>query len=468
MITVTVQHSSKQLKSPVLIIPVELVASLTEQWPVLKKIKPKDYPEASSSRSWDCLDEGLLIIITHLDLIKTKDQNHFSKIIQSLNENKINKATLFFGSQPVELARIIARLIVNATFVFDDYLTNKKPKFLKEITIIGKDKSLQTYVDQGVLIGQAMHFTRTLAEMPPNVCTPSYLAKKAQELGKKYKKIQVSVLGQKELETLKMNSFLSVAQGSNEPAKFITLHYKGSKKAPLVFIGKGITFDTGGHSLKPAASMMGMKFDMSGAATVLGLFEFLAHYEPELSVIGLIPTCENIPGGSANKPDNIVTSLSGQTIEILNTDAEGRLILCDAMTYAERFEPSYVIDIATLTGACLATFGTIATGIMGNDDTLITKLMLAATQSTDKAWTLPLWEEYQELLKSPVADMANIGDGHAGTITAGCFLSRFAKSYKWAHLDIAGTACVFQGHKRGSTGRPLPLLIEFILNELNI
>ncbi|NBV29284.1 leucyl aminopeptidase, partial [bacterium] len=330
-----------------------------------------------------------------------------------------------------------------------------------------QNKNLKDFVHQGSLIGQAMHYTRHLAETPSNVCTPSYLAKKAQDLAKLNKKIQVSVLTEKEIKALKMNSFLSVSKGSTQAPKFITLQYKGSKKAPIVFIGKGITFDTGGHSLKPAASMMGMKFDMSGAATVLGLFQFLAAYEPDISIIGLIPSCENIPGTDANKPDDIVTSMSGQTIEILNTDAEGRLILCDAMTYAERFEPSYVIDIATLTGACLATFATVATAVMSNNDELSQKLISAAHSSTDKAWPLPLWDEYQDLIKSPVADMANIGGAYAGSITAGCFLSRFAKAYKWAHLDIAGTACIFQGHKRGSTGRPLPLLIEFLLTELN-
>jgi leucyl aminopeptidase len=262
-----------------------------------------------------------------------------------------------------------------------------------------------------------------------------------------------------------MNSFLSVSKGSAEEPKFISMKYeKGtSKEAPIVLIGKGITYDTGGHSLKSPANMMGMKFDMSGAATVLGMLRLIADLELPINVIGLIPTCENIPGGDANKPDDIVISMSGQSIEILNTDAEGRLILCDAMTYAERFEPRYVIDIATLTGSCAATFGSVATGLMGNDQDLIDLLLDASNESGDKAWPLPLWDEYDNDLRSPVADMANIGGAYAGAITAGCFLKKFATKYKWAHLDVAGTACVFNGHKRGSTGRPVPLLAEFFL-----
>lgn len=467
MLTLLTQSSVKQLVTPALIFSSHLLSTLTEQWPLLKKLKPKDLPEKGSWKIWHCIEQSMVIIIFDLDCSRSADQEKIKQIVQRLNTDKINKATFFFSHEPVSQARILGRLFVDALFVFDDFLSKKSTTSLKEITVIGKDKMLKKYLEEGALIGKAMHFTRTLAEMPSNICTPSYLAKQAQSLSKLNKKIQVSVLGEKDIKDLKMNSFLSVAKGSSEPPKFITLQYKGSKKAPIVFVGKGITFDTGGHSLKPAASMMGMKFDMSGAATVLGIFEFLATYEPELSVIGLIPTCENIPGGNANKPDDIVTSMSGQTIEILNTDAEGRLILCDALTYAERFDPSYVIDVATLTGACLATFATVATGIMANNEELSAKLLNAAEKSTDKAWPLPLWEEYQELIKSPVADMANIGGAYAGSITAGCFLSRFTKSYKWAHLDIAGTACIFQGHKRGATGRPLPLLIEFLLNEIN-
>ncbi len=439
---------------------------LAEQWPILKKIKTKDYPEVSSYVSWDCIEEGITFVAHQLDLKKSHDQESFEKIILNLNKQKISKAALYAHFESPEEARLLSRIIINASFVFDDFMSKKKPFHLKEIIIVNKQKNIPDAIHQGSLIGESMHFTRHLAEMPSNICTPSYLAKKAQELAKMNKKIQVSVLDHKEIKALKMNSFLSVSKGSSEDPKFITLQYsKGSKKAPIVFVGKGITFDTGGNSLKPAASMMGMKFDMSGAASVLGIFHFLAQYEPSISVIGLIPTCENIPGTNANKPDDIVTSMSGQTIEILNTDAEGRLILCDALTYAERFDPHYVIDIATLTGACLATFGSVASGLLSNNDELSEKLLAASKISTDKAWPLPLWDEYQDLIKSPVADMANIGGANAGTITAACFLSRFTKNFKWAHLDVAGSACVFQGHKRGSTGRPVPLLIEFLIKE---
>jgi leucyl aminopeptidase len=270
------------------------------------------------------------------------------------------------------------------------------------------------------------------------------------------------------MERIGMRTLLSVAQGSRQPPKFIVLEYAGKPKSgkPVVLVGKGITFDTGGISIKPAAEMDEMKFDMSGAGTVLGTLTAVAEMKLPLNVIGLIPTTENMPGGQATRPGDIVTSLSGQTVEILNTDAEGRLILCDALTYAERYEPSVVIDIATLTGACVIALGHVASGLFANDDALAQELLIAADAAYDRAWRLPLWEDYQDQLKSNFADFANIGGRPAGSVTAACFLARFTRNYKWAHLDIAGTAWR-SGKDKGATARPVPLLVQFLLGRVH-
>ena len=318
---------------------------------------------------------------------------------------------------------------------------------------------------QGVAIANGMELTKTLGNLPPNICTPTYLAQTAKQLAKDYK-FGVEVLDRKQLEALQMGSFLSVTQGSDQPPKFIVLKHMGgkAKDAPVVLVGKGITFDTGGISLKPGAGMDEMKYDMCGAASVLGTFRAIGEMQLKLNVIGVIPTCENMPSGRATRPGDIVTSMSGQTIEILNTDAEGRLILCDALTYAERFKPAAVIDIATLTGACVVALGGVNSGLFSKDDALAEALLKAGKQSGDTAWRMPLDDAYQEQLKSNFADMANIGGMPAGSVTAACFLSRFAKAYRWAHLDIAGTAWK-GGAAKGSTGRPVPLLVQYLLNQ---
>jgi leucyl aminopeptidase len=261
-----------------------------------------------------------------------------------------------------------------------------------------------------------------------------------------------------------MGALLSVTKGAHEPAKLIVLEHRGgpNKQKPVALVGKGITFDTGGISLKPSGEMDEMKYDMSGAGAVLGTIKAVAHMRLPINVVGIIPSCENMPGGHATKPGDIVTSMSGQTIEILNTDAEGRLILCDALTYAERFDPSAVVDIATLTGACVVALGNVACGLYANDDKLAAELLEAGQDAWDRAWHMPLWDDYQEQIKSPFADMANIGGRPAGSVTAACFLSRYAKKYKWAHLDIAGTAWQ-SGKDKGSTGRPVPLLTTFLI-----
>src|SRR3989440_3171505 len=304
---------------------------------------------------------------------------------------------------------------------------------------------------------------RTLGNLPSNICTPTYLAEQARKLARDFK-LEVEVLERKEMEKLGMGAFLAVTSASHQPPKLIVLHYRGGAKSakPVALVGKGITFDTGGISLKPAAEMDEMKFDMSGAGSVLGAIRALAGMKAPVNVVGVIPTCENMPGGHAVKPGDVVTTLSGQTVEILNTDAEGRLILCDALAYAERLKPDVVVDIATLTGACVIALGHVATGLFANDQKLADELRAAGEDAWDRVWQMPLWEDYQEQLRSNFADMANIGGRPGGSITAASFLARFTRKLRWAHLDIAGTAWK-SGREKGSTGRPVPLLVRFAL-----
>ena len=318
---------------------------------------------------------------------------------------------------------------------------------------------------QGLAVAQGMNLAKDLGNLPPNVCTPAYLADEARQLAKRYR-MKVTVLERADMERLGMHTLLSVAQGSARPPKFITLEYRGGpeKMKPVALVGKGITFDTGGISLKPAGEMDEMKFDMCGAASVLGTLKAAGEMRLPVNVVGAIPTTENMPGGRATRPGDIVKSLSGQTVEILNTDAEGRLILCDALTYVERFRPAVVIDIATLTGACVIALGHVATGLFANDEALAREIVTAGDDAYDRVWRMPLWEDYQESLKSNFADFANIGGRPAGAVTAACFLARFTKGYKWAHLDIAGTAWK-TGKEKGATGRPVPLLAQFLVNQ---
>jgi len=317
---------------------------------------------------------------------------------------------------------------------------------------------------QGLAVAHGMSLAKDLGNLPPNVCTPAYLASQARDLAKRYR-MKVTVLERADMEQLGMHTLLSVAQGSAQPPKLIVLEYRGGpKKAkPVVLVGKGVTFDTGGISLKPGPEMDEMKFDMCGAASVLGTLKAVGEMKLPVNVIGVIPTTENMPGSRATRPGDIVKSLSGQTVEILNTDAEGRLILCDALTYVERFQPAAVIDIATLTGACVIALGHVASGLFANDDALAREVVSAADTAHDRVWHLPLWDDYQEQLKSNFADFANIGGRPAGAVTAACFLARFTGKFKWAHLDIAGTAWK-SGKEKGATGRPVPLLTQFLVN----
>jgi len=401
-------------------------------------------------------------------------RNAVQAAFNALHETGALDAVLFLIEDPVikrEISWKISHTVIMAmkSVYHPDQLKSKHERskqHLRKVTLsttsrvdsdIG-EKALQW----GLATAHGMSLTKDLGNLPPNVCTPSYLAELAMKMAKTYK-LKATVLEQKDMERLGMGSLLSVAQGSSQPAKLITLEYWGRKKKekPVVLVGKGVTFDTGGISLKPAAEMDEMKYDMCGAASVLGTIAAIAQMRLPINVVGIIPATENMPGGNATKPGDIVTSMSGQTIEILNTDAEGRLILCDALTYAERYEPEVVIDIATLTGACVIALGHVASGLLSNNEELAMELLNASEQAADRAWHLPLWDDYQEQLKSNFADMANIGGRAAGTITAACFLSRFTKKYRWAHIDIAGTAWE-SGKKKGATGRPVPLLTQFL------
>ena len=339
------------------------------------------------------------------------------------------------------------------------------PKLRKVTLVCAKAQAtaLANGLRQGQAVAAGVAVAREYANRPANHATPSFLAKEAKQLGKQHG-FKVEVFDRKQIEKIGMGSFLAVAKGSDEPPRFIVMHYHGGAKgeAPIVLIGKGITFDTGGISLKPGAEMDEMKFDMGGAASVLGTMRAIGELQPKVNVVALIPTCENMPSGHAVKPGDVVKSLSGQTIEILNTDAEGRLILCDALTYAERFKPAAVIDIATLTGAIVIALGHHNTGLFASDDGLAAELLAASRSALDPAWRMPLDEEYDEGLKSNFADMANIAGRAGGAITAAMFLKRYATKYPWAHLDVAGTAWK-SGAAKGATGRPVALLTHFVL-----
>ena len=398
-----------------------------------------------------------------------------STSVRILNETGAFDASLTLTELPVKKRDMSWRIrqttlvVFETLYRFDRYKSKKDEvrRPLRKLTLSVESRTdlsaAELAMTQGQAIAAGMNFAKDLGNLPGNVCTPTYLAEQALEM-RKENNLKVEVLERADMEKLGMGSLLSVAHGSHQPPKFIILRHDGGKKGekPVVLVGKGITFDTGGISLKPGAEMDEMKYDMCGAASVLGTMKAIAQMALPANVVGLIPTVENMPGGGASRPGDIVTSMSGQTIEILNTDAEGRLILCDALTYAERFEPECVIDIATLTGACVIALGHVASGLFANDDGLARELLHAGQNAYDRAWQLPLWEDYQEQLKSPFADMANIGGRPAGTITAACFLSRYTKKYDWAHLDVAGTAWK-SGKEKGSTGRPVPLLTHFLL-----
>ena len=422
----------------------------------------------------------LLVGLGKLNDPDTNNSNNSAslKILRSafaaLNATPAKDAMLYLIDEAVgkDAAWVINQAVLTASeqAFRADKLKSKpgKAAILKRITfgtLSVPSAALKFTLDQAVAIAHGVALTKTLGNLPSNVCTPAYLAAQARELAKTHKTIKATVLEEKDMQKLGMGSLLSVTRGSTEPAKLITLEYHGTdkKQKPIVLVGKGITFDTGGISLKPGADMDEMKYDMCGAASVLGTIQAIAEMDLKINVVGVIPSCDNMPGGNATKPGDIVTSMAGLTIEILNTDAEGRLILCDALTYSKKFNPDTVIDIATLTGACVIALGHVASGLFSNEDKLAKDLLMAGEQAHDRAWQLPLWDDYQPLLDSNFADMQNIGGRAGGTITAACFLSRFTREYRWAHLDIAGTAWK-SGKEKGATGRPVPLLTQYLIN----
>ncbi len=339
---------------------------------------------------------------------------------------------------------------------------------IKKVTLLvakKEQKNCSAACEQGMATGAGICVARGLGDLPANICTPSFLATRAQTLAKNRSKVKATIVGEKQMAKLGMGSFLAVSQGSREEGKLIIIEYKGgkAKQAPVVLLGKGVTFDTGGISIKPSAGMDEMKYDMCGAASVFGAMHACIELGLPVNVTGVVAAAENMPGGEATRPGDVVTSMSGQTIEVLNTDAEGRMVLCDALTYIERFKPKAVVDMATLTGACIVALGHECSGLMGNNDELAAQLIQAGEASGDRCWQLPLWDDYQQQLDSNFADMANIGGKGAGTITAACFLSRFAKAYPWAHLDIAGVAWQ-SGKSKGATGKPVSQLMQYLFD----
>ncbi|MGH1469699.1 MAG: leucyl aminopeptidase [Cellvibrionaceae bacterium] len=389
---------------------------------------------------------------------KTQSKNAFlylsGVIVDGRDENwKAQQTVLLFSQQ---------------FYVFDSLKSQKKsPNPLKSINICTEKpllSSTKKAVSTASAIAEGTSLARDLGNLPGNICTPTYLAEEAKKIAKNHTKITAKILSEKQMEKLGMGSLLSVSAGSKEPAQLIVLEYAGAAKSqkPTVFVGKGITFDTGGISLKPGGGMDEMKFDMCGAASVLGAMKAISILKPKLNFVVVVAAAENMPSGKATKPGDIVTSMSGKTIEVLNTDAEGRLVLCDALTYAERFKPKAVVDVATLTGACVVALGQHASGLYSNQQPLANQLIAAGEISSDRAWQMPLWDEYKPQLDSNFADLANIGGPKAGSITAACFLSHFTESYPWAHLDIAGSAWLSNADK-GATGRPVPLLVNYLL-----
>ncbi|MFT7227903.1 MAG: leucyl aminopeptidase [Methylophilaceae bacterium] len=414
----------------------------------------------------------LLVGVGKVSALNTKE---YLKVVRAA-VNAIPSVAKDVGFYLTELAPVmtvhektaqIAEIFSDATYQVNA-LKSKKPDAvaLKKVSVFvekAEEAEAKSALVQGLAIGEGVKMAKDLGNLPGNICTPTYLGKQAKQLAKDYG-FKVEVLDRAQIKKLGMGAFLGVAQGSDEPMRLIVLQHKKGKKdqKPVALVGKGITFDTGGISLKGGSEMDEMKYDMCGAASVLGTFKTIGELDLPINMVGIIPTCDNMPSGKALKPGDIVTSMSGQTIEVLNTDAEGRLVLCDALTYAEKFDPSTVVDVATLTGACVVALGQHASAVYSNKDAIAAELIAAGETAHDRAWHMPLWEDYQQQLDSNFADMANIGGRAAGSITAACFLSRFAKKYDWAHLDIAGTAWK-SGKAKGGTGRPVPLLSTFLI-----
>ncbi len=413
----------------------------------------------------------VLLGVGRADKFDALAQNEaFIALGRTLKGLPITQATLDLKSLTASNQGTLERLGYALAWSSYEYTTTKPKKMdedakvLSILSLIGSDTD-QTHLATGITIGNGANLTRELGNLPANICTPRYLADGAVHLADRFNKLSCEVFDENELEEMGMHCMLSVSRGSEEPARFIVLHYQGADdpaKKPKILVGKGVTFDTGGISIKPSAAMDEMKFDMCGAATVMGCMQSICELGLETNIIGVIAAVENMPSGCAVKPGDVVTTLAGKTVEILNTDAEGRLVLCDALTYVERFNPEAVIDIATLTGACLIALGRHNTGLLSTDDQLADELYKLGQDTGDPCWRLPIEAPYQKLLDSNFADIANIGGRDAGTITAACFLSRFTEKYRWAHLDIAGTAWFSGGKAKGASGRPVPLLVNWL------
>lgn len=394
-----------------------------------------------------------------------------AKIAQAIikaSQKKFKQISVDLTQLPQELHYLFALALTQASYGYDEYKSKKNEFILEQINFIAAETPLtaeQLQLIQAVQTGQ--NLARDLGNRPGNICFPEYLAEQAQALAAQYPDLlKVTVLNEQQMADLGMGAFLAVSKGSDRPGRIITIEYLAHREeAPVVLLGKGITFDTGGISLKPGAGMDEMKYDMCGAASVLGTLRALCESRLPIHVVGAIAAAENMPSGKATRPGDIVTTMSGQTVEILNTDAEGRLVLCDALTYVKRFNPALVIDIATLTGACVVALGSVLTGMFTPDNELAAELETAGQNAFDRVWRMPVLDDYQEQLDSPFADIANIGGPKAGSVTAACFLQRFTRDYRWAHLDIAGTAWN-SGPNKGATGRPVPLLMQFLANRV--
>lgn len=419
------------------------------------------------------------VLLVGIGAEKERNERSLRKVVKAimsqLKSSKINAAIIALdglalkGSDLYRQIRHITEWCTAELYQYDHTKSKKaEAPALENLALHVADEQKEDAEDaivDAAAIANGVVVARELGNLPGNICTPSYLADEARELAEGYESICCEVLDEEQLADLGMHCLLSVGNGSDQPSQLIVIKHSGGEpgEQPHVLVGKGITFDTGGISLKPGAAMDEMKFDMCGAASVMGAMQTVAELDLPMNVIGVIAAAENMPSGRATKPGDIVTTLSGQTVEILNTDAEGRLVLCDALSYVERFDPATVVDVATLTGACIVALGHHAAGLLANDDDLAGELIEAGEYAADKAWRLPLWDEYQDLLDSNFADIANIGGPSAGTITAACFLSRFTKSYRWAHLDIAGVAWN-KGAEKGASGRCVPLLAQYLMN----
>lgn len=396
-----------------------------------------------------------------------------AKIAQNIikaTQKKFKHISIDISALPVEHHYLFALALTQADYRYDQYKSKKAETILEHIDLIATKSTLDdAQIALIAAVEQGQSTARDLGNCPPNICFPEYLAEQALQLAQEFPDlVKVTVLDEQQLADLGMNAFLAVSKGSERPGRVITIEYLAkTEDAPVVLVGKGVTFDTGGISLKPGLGMDEMKYDMCGAASVLGTMRALCEAKLPIHVVGAIAAAENMPSGHATRPGDIVTTMSGQTVEILNTDAEGRLVLCDTLTYIKRFNPALVIDIATLTGACVVALGSVLSGLFSPDDELAQEIETAGQQSFDRVWRMPVIDDYQEQLDSPFADIGNIGGPKAGAVTAACFLQRFTRDYRWAHLDVAGTAWN-SGAAKGATGRPVPLLVQFLANRAKL